>query len=86
MYIKKRYGESRITNCPFCGKQAVTTNPEGVPVCLKHKGKKLPIMKCACGEWLDVQSGKWGTYFNCMRCGNINFSKGMDMNPQVREE
>ena len=37
-------------------------------------------MKCACGEWLEVLSGKWGPYFRCINCGNITFKKGMEMN------
>ena len=81
MRIPKRYGQSKITVCPFCGKQAITKNPQGIPVCLQHKNKMLPDMKCVCGEWLDIRNGKYGPYFYCIKCGNINFNRGLEMNP-----
>ncbi len=83
--MRKRYGQSRIDNCPICGKTAVVKNSQGVPVCAGHKKKELKELKCVCGEWLDVQQGKWGPYFRCINCGNINFKKGLEMNPQVEE-
>lgn len=84
MYIPKRYGESGINNCPFCGKISVTKNIQGVPVCKMHKNENLDDLKCVCGEYLDILEGKWGPYFRCMNCGNINFKKGLEMNPQVK--
>ncbi len=81
MRFKKVYGASKVDKCPFCGKQAVTENSAGVPVCLTHKDASLPELKCICGEWLDVQSGKFGPYFRCMRCGNVSWSKAMRANP-----
>lgn len=86
MYIPKRYGHSKIENCPFCGKQVATKNAQGVPVCIEHKNKNLDNLKCACGSWLDVKSGKFGVYFNCINCGNINFKKAMEMNEQVHNK
>ena len=86
MRIPKRYGESKIDNCPFCGKIAVTKNNQQIPVCQKHKDEELKDLKCVCGEWLDIIQGKWGAYFRCMNCGNINFRKGLDMNPQIKEK
>ena len=83
MRIPKRYGQSRIDECPFCGKHAVTENQQGVPVCQKHKEKELLNLKCLCGGWLDVRKGKYGAYFNCMKCGNINFRRGIEMNPDI---
>ena len=71
---------SRIEKCPFCEKQAVTENAQAIPVCVAHKKEKLPDLKCSCGDWLDVKKGKYGTYFSCMRCGNISFGKGLEMN------
>jgi len=79
MRIPKSYGQSKIDTCPFCEKRAVTSNEQGIPVCLNHKTKKLLDIKCICGEWLDVKAGKWGPYFYCMNCGNISFKKGMSM-------
>ena len=83
MFKKKVYGEYREDNCPFCGKRGVTKNSQGVPVCLKHKDSVLDGLKCMCGEYLDVREGKFGPYFHCLNCGNLNFRKGMELNPQV---
>lgn len=85
MRIPKRYGQSRIDNCPFCGKVATSKNNQGVPVCHAHKDQNLDDVKCACGEYLDLNDGKWGPYFRCINCGNINFRKAMEMNPQVKD-
>src|SRR3989338_11434412 len=84
MYIPKRYGESKIDNCPFCGKIGVTKNKQGVPVCSNHKDDELKDLKCLCGGWLDIFEGKYGPYFRCINCGNINFKKGIEINPQVK--
>ena len=86
MHIPKRYGESKIDNCPFCGKVCVTKNSQGVPVCQAHKDSELVNLKCVCGELLDISHGKWGSYFRCMNCGNINFKKGIEMNPQIKNK
>ena len=80
MYIPKRYGESKVESCPFCGRQAIVENPQGVPVCNVHKDKEMPELKCVCGEYLFMQKGKFGIYFNCMRCGNINMKKVLELN------
>ena len=84
MYIPKRYGQSRIENCPFCDKIGTIKNSQGVPVCSAHKNALIQDVKCACGEYLDVASGKWGAYFPCLNCGNINFRKGLEMNPDIK--
>tara|TARA_Y100000310_G_scaffold237165_1_gene240423 strand:+ start:1120 stop:1503 length:384 start_codon:yes stop_codon:yes gene_type:complete len=86
MRIPKRYGQSRVDNCPFCEKVSTTKNKQGVPVCQKHKEDILKDLKCVCGEWLDLNEGKWGPYFKCINCGNINFNKGLELNPQIKEE
>ena len=80
--MRKRYGESRIDKCPFCGKMAVVKNSQGIPVCNNHKGSELKNLKCACGEYLDIAKGKFGAYFRCINCGNISFKKGLEMNSQ----
>ncbi len=85
MYIPKRYGESRVDRCPFCGQQATGKNSQGVPVCRNHKESILDDMKCACGSYLDIRTGKFGAYFNCINCGNINFKKAMSIN-QVKDK
>lgn len=81
MYIPKRYGESRVESCPFCGKRALVKNSQGIPVCHSHRTRKLGEMRCACGQWLELMSGKWGPYFRCTSCGNISFRKALEMNP-----
>jgi hypothetical protein len=80
MYIPKRYGESRIDSCPFCGRQALIKNSQGIAVCTNHKDKKLDNMKCMCGENLLMQEGKFGVFFNCFKCGNINLRRALEIN------
>lgn len=80
MKFRKQYGQSRIDNCPFCGKVATTKNKQDIPVCQKHVNEELKDLKCVCGEWLDLKTGRYGAYFHCLNCGNINFRKGIDMN------
>ena len=79
MYIPKRYGESKITKCAFCEKQSTAQNQQGVLVCSAHKNFQLDDIKCFCGSWLELRAGKWGPYYNCIRCGNVNFKKAMEM-------
>lgn len=81
MRIPKRYGQSQKNICPFCDRQAVTENKQGIPVCSSHKDEYFQDIKCVCGEYLHLRTGKWGPYFHCMNCGNINFKKGMEMAP-----
>lgn len=72
---RKQYGLSRTEVCPFCLKQATTTNSQKIPVCKEHKDAIMNDMKCACGEWLDIKQGKWGYFFLCMNCGPLNKDK-----------
>ncbi|MFC1697817.1 hypothetical protein ACFL1H_05765 [Nanoarchaeota archaeon] len=83
MYIPKKYGQSKIEKCPFCDIQSVTVNEQGIPVCNKHKSTNMNDLKCVCGEWLDLKSGKFGPYFTCIRCGNINFNKVLSVNDKI---
>jgi len=80
MRIPKRYGQSKVNKCPFCENQATTTNAQGIPTCIKHKEQELKNLKCACGSWLDIKKGPYGTFFVCMNCGAINQKKAMEMN------
>src|SRR3989344_3706101 len=79
MYIPKRYGESKIDNCAFCSKQGIVKNKQGLIVCSVHKDSILPEIKCVCGNYLELKTGKFGPYFNCLNCGNINLKKGLEM-------
>jgi len=83
MYIPKRYGESKIETCPFCGRQSIIKNSQGVPVCKDHKDQNLPEFKCVCGSYLLMQEGKFGIYFNCMKCGNMSLKKVLEINPNI---
>ena len=80
MFIPKKYGQSKIDNCPFCQKQAITLNKQSVPVCANHKEDLLEDLKCVCGETLDILKGKFGVFFKCMKCGNMNLRKVMELN------
>ena len=77
MFIPKRYGQSKKADCPFCPKPAIAQNTQGVPTCNAHKEQQLPDIKCMCGSWLELRQGDWGPYFNCTKCGNLSFAKGM---------
>ncbi|MFH1849955.1 MAG: hypothetical protein ABH879_07290 [archaeon] len=79
--MRKRYGDSRIDRCPFCGQQALTMNSQGIPVCIAHKGEELTDLRCACGEYLDVRKGKFGVFFSCFNCGAKSLRKVLEMNP-----
>lgn len=75
----KAYGESYVQQCAFCGSIATQKNDAGVYVCHRHKQQRLEEVKCSCGSWLEQRAGKFGPYFNCLKCGNINFKKGMEL-------
>ncbi len=81
MYIPKRYGESKIDRCPFCEKQAFSKNAENVPVCADHKNETLGDLKCMCGDTLAMLQGKFGVFFTCSTCGNMNLKKALEINP-----
>jgi len=87
MFIPKKYGESKKTNCPFCDKPATTHNEQEVPVCRAHKEKSLEEIKCICGAFLALEIGQFGPYFSCVNCGNVNFKKGLEMrNPSAQKK
>ena len=80
MFIPKKYGQSKVDKCPFCQKHATALNSQGVPVCAAHKEEVLDGLKCVCGETLDILKGKFGVFFKCMKCGNMNLRKVMEFN------
>tara|TARA_Y100000310_G_C20526944_1_gene736528 strand:+ start:140 stop:481 length:342 start_codon:yes stop_codon:yes gene_type:complete len=86
MHIPKRYGQSKIDSCPFCKKDATTKNKQEIPVCYAHKGSILQDLTCFCGDYLELKNGKFGIYFNCINCGNMNPKKAMEMNPEFGDE
>ncbi len=79
MRMKKVYGQSRKDVCVWCGKVATVQNEAGLLVCVEHKNREMPAIRCTCGDWLDLKAGKYGPYFNCFNCGNISFAKGMEL-------
>ncbi len=83
---KKIYGEYKTDNCYFCGKIATATNKSGVLTCRHHTETQMEEIKCVCGTWLEARSGKFGPYFNCLNCGNINFKKGLEMKSMMSAE
>jgi hypothetical protein len=80
MYIPKRYGESKLEPCPFCGKQAIVRNKQKIPVCQAHRDAVLDDLKCACGNYLETKVGKFGLYSSCPKCGNVNPKRAIEMN------
>ena len=88
MFIPKKYGQSKIDKCPFCDKQATAMSIQKVPVCPSHKEDSLDDLKCACGSTLDMLHGKFGVFFSCMKCGNMNLRKVLELNtikPKFKE-
>jgi len=80
MYIPKKYGQSKIDKCPFCQKQATFVNRQKVPVCTAHKEERLDDLKCVCGSVLEMLHGKFGVFFSCIKCGNMNLKKVLEFN------
>jgi len=87
---KKSYGNYKTSDCPFCGKIATQRNEQGMDVCRFHIKSKMQEIKCTCGSWLENKAGKFGPYFNCINCGNVNYKKGLEMKsmttPTFQEE
>jgi hypothetical protein len=83
---KKVYGSSKQLTCPFCGKTATQKNEQGLDVCPLHIKKSMDEFKCTCGSWLELRKGKFGPYFNCMNCGNINYGRAMEMKSLTKVE
>lgn len=80
MHLPKKYGQSKIDKCPFCQKQATVMNRQNVPVCASHKYEVLDSLKCVCGSTLDIMHGKFGVFFSCIKCGNMNLRKILEFN------
>ena len=77
--LPKKYGEYQVKRCAFCGKIATCKNKQGVDVCSLHQREALSDIKCTCGEYLELKNGKFGAYYHCINCGNINMSKALTM-------
>ena len=77
--IPKKWGEYQTKNCAFCGRMATQKNETGVEVCYQHTKSVIEEIKCTCGSWLEQRVGKFGAYFNCLKCGNVSFAKAMEM-------
>jgi len=81
MFVPKKYGQSRIDKCPFCQKQATAISRQKIPVCAAHKEEMLDDLKCICGSSLEMLHGKFGVFFSCIKCGNMNLRKVLEFNP-----
>ena len=89
MYIPKKYGQSKADVCPFCQKHATAMNRQKVPVCFSHKEEKLNDLNCVCGSSLEMLHGKFGVFFSCIKCGNMNLRKVLEFNavkPKMKNE
>ena len=86
MYIPKKYGQSKVDLCPNRKKVATTKNKQQIPVYYAHKASILQDLTCFCGDTLEKKDGKFGIYFNCTNCGNINIKKALEMNPELGKE
>mgnify|MGYP001593293308 CR=1 FL=1 len=80
MFIPKKYGQSKVDACPFCSKQATSMNSQDVPVCYDHREEILDDLKCVCGSVLEMLHGKFGVFFKCINCGNMNLKKVLEFN------
>lgn len=80
MHIPKRYGEGKVEKCPFCKAASTAMNAQGIPVCKNHRTSILNEMKCICGEEMEMMKGKFGVFFNCINCGNMNMRKALEIN------
>jgi heterodisulfide reductase subunit B len=59
---------------------ALKYNSQQLPVCKKHEPYELMVMTCPfCKAPLEAMQGKFGSFFNCIRCGNISIHKMKQM-------
>lgn len=78
---RKTYGSYKTDVCPYCGSGTFSKNAIGLPVCKEHSTTtESPSYKCICGDWVDVLVGKYGVYARCMRCGNQNIRRILEIN------
>jgi len=83
---KKVYGEYKMEYCPFCDRLATNKNDQGIAVCHRHLESVVEEIKCTCGSWLEPRSSKFGRYFNCRNCGNVNNEKAMNIKEMLPTE
>ena len=76
---RKVYGSYKLNKCPFCGRFATQKNEQGQEVCYQHIKTVLEEIKCTCGRWLEPKTSKFGNYYHCTNCGNINNQKAQEM-------
>ena len=80
MYNNKSIDGRKVERCPFCNEIATVYNSQKLPVCKNHKNAVMNNMKCICGKLLELRTGKFGIYFNCITCGNFNLGKVLEVN------
>ncbi|RME77885.1 hypothetical protein D6774_03040 [Candidatus Woesearchaeota archaeon] len=65
-----------MEKCVICSEGSIAFNAQGMPVCKTHKDFVCINLECpTCGGFLDAMRGKYGTFFNCMKCGNFSLLK-----------
>lgn len=74
---RKDYGSYKTAKCPFCYRTGTFKNAQGLEVCKQHQESILEEIRCTCKGRLEPRSGKFGPYFHCENCGNVNYDKGM---------
>jgi topoisomerase IA-like protein len=77
--MRKTYGQYQKIICPFCERQATHKNSQGLNVCRHHVNQSLEEIRCLCGSWLELRIGKFGPYFNCLKCGNKSLRKALEI-------
>lgn len=76
---KTVYGQYKQDNCVFCSRMGTQKNEQGMVVCLHHRRQTLEEIKCVCGSWLEQRSGRFGPFFSCVKCGPIDFNRGLEI-------
>ena len=76
---KTVYGQYKQDNCVFCPRMGTQKNEQGMVVCLHHRRQTLEEIKCVCGSWLEQRSGRFGPFFSCVKCGPIDFNRGLEI-------
>jgi ribosomal protein L37AE/L43A len=69
-----------MEKCIICGEFATKYNDQQLPLCKKHETYSLMNMNCPyCKAPLEALRSKYGTFFNCIKCGNISLHRMKQM-------
>jgi len=84
--MRKIYGYSQESKCPFCSKAATTKNKQKVPVCRDHTNSQMQDIKCLCKSWMSIKTGKYGAFYLCDKCGPINLNRAAEIKEVTMKE